>query len=122
VQRLAGLRLERVAAQMIVLFLHVAEALENPVHVVRARGIFHGPLQILQLVVQIAGPATACDGFIQHRPSLHFFHVLTEVADGQLLWNRDLAFVGRLLADHHAEQGRLAGAVGTDQTDLLAGV
>ena len=79
-------------------------------------------LQLLQLVVQIARAAAAGDGFVQHRPALHLFHVLAEVADGQLLGNRDVAFVGRFLAHHHAEKRRLAGAVGPHQADLLAGI
>ncbi len=33
-----------------------------------------------------------------------------------------VAFVGRFLADDHAEERRLARAVGTDQTDFLAGI
>ena len=40
----------------------------------------------------------------------------------QLLGNRDVAFVGIFLAHDHAEERGLAGAVGTDQPDLLAGV
>ena len=79
-------------------------------------------MQGLELVMQIAGPPAAGDGLIEHRPARHLFHVLTEVADGQLLRNRDFALVGGFLSDDHAEQGRLAGAVGTDQADLLAGV
>ena len=122
VQHFARLRFERVAAEMLVLFLHVAEASEDAVHVVRARGIFHGVLQVFQLVMQIADAPAAGDGFIEHRPAFHLFHVLAEVADGQLLRNRDVALVGRFLADDHAEERRLAGAVRTDQADLLAGV
>ena len=34
----------------------------------------------------------------------------------------DLAFVGHFFADDHAEERGLAGAVGTDQADLLAGI
>ena len=122
VQHFAGLRLERVAAEMLVFLLHFAEAGEDAVHVVGLRGIFHGVLQGFQLVVQIADAPAAGDGFIEDRAALHLLHVLAEVADGQLLGNRDLAFVGRFLADHHAEERGLAGAVGTDQADLLAGV
>ena len=85
-------------------------------------GILHGVLQGFQLVVQIAGAAAAGDGFVEHRAALHLLHVLAEVADGQPLGNRDVALVGGFLADHHAEQGGLAGAVRTDQADLLAGV
>ena len=86
------------------------------------RGIFHGVLQRFQLMMQIAGAPAAGDGFIEHRPALHLLHVLAEVADGQLLGNRDVAFVGIFFADDHAEERGLAGAVGADQADLLAGV
>src|SRR5262245_2740173 len=60
-----------VAAEMLVLLLRVAEARQDPVH--------------------IAGASAAGDRFIEDRPALHLLHVLAEVADGQLLGNRDLA-------------------------------
>ena len=85
-------------------------------------GIFHGVLQGFQFVVQVAHAAAAGDGFIEHRAALHLLHVLAEIADGQPLGNRNLALVGIFFADHHAEKRRLAGAVGADQADLLAGV
>ena len=85
-------------------------------------GIFHGVLQVFELVVQVADAAAAGDGLVEHRAARHLLDVLAEVADGQLLRNRDLAFVGRFLADDHAEERGLAGAVGADQADLLAGV
>ena len=122
VQHFARLRFERVAAQVLVLFLHFAEAREDAVHVVGLRGIFHGVLQGFELMVQIARAAAAGDGFVEHRAALHLFDVLAEVADGQLLGNRDVAFVGLFFAHHHAEERGLAGAVGTHQADLLAGV
>src|SRR5262249_61738799 len=68
------------------------------------------------------GPSTAGDSLIEDRPALHLLHILTEVANGQLFRNRDIALIGCFLANHHAEQSRLAGAIGTDQADLLAGV
>ena len=86
------------------------------------RGIFHGVVQVFQFVVQIADAAAAGDGFVEHGAALHLFHVLAEVADGQLLGDGDVAFVGVFFADHHAEERGLAGAVGSDQADLLAGV
>ena len=52
----------------------------------------------------------------------HLFHVLAEIADGELLGNGDVAFVGLFLAHDHAKQRGLAGAVGADQADLLARV
>ena len=73
-------------------------------------------------MVQIAHAPAAGDGFVEHRAALHLFHVLAEVADGQLLRDGNIAIVGRLLADDHAEERGLAGAVGPDQPDLLAGV
>ena len=50
----------------------------------------------------------------------HLADVLAEVADGHAAIDRHLAFVGLLLAGDHAEQRRLAGAVRTDEADLLA--
>ena len=85
-------------------------------------GIFHGVLQAFQLVVQVADASAACDGFIEDRAARHLFDVLAEIADGELPGDRDIAFVGRFLAHHHAEEGGFAGAVGADQSDLLAGV
>ncbi len=79
-------------------------------------------LERFELVVQIADAAAAGDGLVEHRAALHLLHVLAEVADGQLLRNRDVALVGVFLADDHAEERGLAGAVGADQADLLAGV
>ena len=122
VQHFARLRFERVAAQMLVLLLHFAEAREHAVHVVGLRGISHGVLQRFELVMQIAGAAAAGDGFIEHRAALHLLDVLAEVADGELLRNRDGALVGVFLAHDHAEKRGLAGAVGAHQADLLAGV
>jgi hypothetical protein len=47
----ARLRLERIAAEMIVFLLHFAEAREDPIHVARFRRIRHVVLQLLELVV-----------------------------------------------------------------------
>src|SRR5436190_343268 len=51
--------------------------------------------------------------------SRHLAHVLAEVADGHAAIDGHLALVGRVLARDHPEQRRLAGAVGTDETDFL---
>ena len=122
VQHFARLRFERIAAEMLVFLLHFAETFEDAVHVAGLLGIFHGVLQGFQFVVQIAHPPAAGDRLIEHRPALHLLDVLAEIADGQFLGNRDFAFVRSFLADDHAEECGLAGAVGTDQADLLAGV
>ncbi len=121
-QHLAGLRLKRVSAQMLVFLLHLAKARQNLVHLVRARGIFQTLLQVFQFVMQIANPSASGDGFIQHRPAAHLLHILAEIADGQPLRNGDLAVVGLLLSNHHTKERGLAGAIGADQADLLAGI
>ena len=69
-----------------------------------------------------AGAAAAGNRLVEDRPPGHLLDVLTEIADGQLLGNRDLALVGRLFADDHPEQGGLAGSVRADEPDLLAGI
>ena len=120
VQHFAGLALERVAAEMVVLLLHFAEAREDLVHVVGARRVGHRVLQFFELVMQIADAAAAGNGLVQHRAARHFLDVLAEVADGQLLRDGDLAVVDAFFAGDHAEDGGLAGAVGSDQADLFA--
>ena len=54
VQHLAGLGFERVAAQVLVLLLHLAEAGQDAVHVVGLGRVGHRVLQGFELVVQIA--------------------------------------------------------------------
>ncbi len=119
---LPRLAFDRVAAEVVVLLLHLAEAGEDAVHVAGLRRVGHGVLQRLELVVQVAQPSAARDHLVDDRPARHLFDVLPEVADGHPLRHRDVAFVGLLFADDHPEQGGLAGAVGADQADFLAGI
>ena len=119
---LARLRLESVAAQVLVLLLHFAKAGQDAIHVVGLGRIGHVVLQRLELMMQDAETPAASNRLIEHRAARHLLDVLPEVADGDLLRDRDFALVGRLLADDHAEQRRLAGAVGPDQPDFLPGV
>src|SRR5271169_2297777 len=107
---------------MFVLLLDFAEASENLVHVAGALGIFHGAMQRLQFVVQIARATAAGDGFVQYRAALHFLFVLAEISDRQPFWNRDIALIGSFLTNNHAEERGLSGAVGANQADLFAGV
>ena len=58
-------------------------------------GIAHRVLQRLELVVQVAEPAAAGDRLVEHRAAGHLLDVLAEVADGQLLRHRHVAFVRR---------------------------
>ena len=81
VQHLARLRLEAVAAEVVVFLLHLAEAREDAVHVAGLRRIAHRVLQRLELVVQIAEAAAAGDRFVEHRAAGHLLDVLPEVAD-----------------------------------------
>ena len=122
VQHLAGLCFEAIAAEVLVLLLHFAKAREDPVHVVGLRRVGHRGLQRLELMMQIAESPAAGNGFVQHRAAGHFIDVLAEVANRQLARNGDVAFVHALFADDHPEQGRLAGAIRTNESDLLAGV
>ena len=82
VEDFAGLRLEGVAAEVVVLLLHFAEAREDRVHLVGARRIFERLLQRFQFVVQVADAATAGNRLVEHRPARHLLDVLAEVADG----------------------------------------
>ena len=84
--------------------------------------IRHRVLQLFELVMQIADAAAARDRLVEHRAARHFFHVLPEVADGQLLRHRDFALVRRFFAGDHAEDRGLAGAVRADEAGLLAGI
>ena len=79
VQHFARLALERIAAQMLVLRLHLAEPLEQRVHVAGTRGIGQRVLELFEIVVELAHAAAARDRFVEHRPAGHFLDVLPEV-------------------------------------------
>ena len=49
-----------------------------------------------QFVVKVSDTAAARNGFVEYRTSGHFFHVLAEIADGQLLRDGEFAVVGLL--------------------------
>ena len=122
VQHLAGLCLQGVPAKMLVLFLHLAEAREDSIHVVGLGRIAHRVLELLELVMQVAGAAAAENRLVQHRPALHFLHILPEIADRQPLRHRHVAFIRRLFADDHPKEGGLARAVRSDETDSVTGI
>jgi hypothetical protein len=122
VQHLARLRLEAVAAQVLVFLLHLAEAGEDAVHVVALARVGHVVLQRLELVVQVAEAAAAGNGFVEHRAAGHLLDVLPEVADGEALRHRHVALVGRFLADDHPEERGLAGAVRADEPTFSPGL
>src|SRR3954469_16188911 len=102
-QYFARLRFERVAAEMLVLLLRVAEARQDAVHVAGLRGIFHGSLQILELVVEHSGAAAAGDGLVYDRAALHLLHILPEVADREFPGDRDFTLIGGFFTHYHSE-------------------
>ena len=120
VQDLARAALERVAAEVLVLFLNDAEALERRVQRIGLRGVGHRVLKLFELVMQRAEPAAAGNRFVEHRAARHLFDVLTEIADRHSFGNRHFPFVRALFPDNHPEERRLAGAVRPDEADLLA--
>ena len=86
VQHLARLRLERVAAEVVVLLLHLRRSASRMRSSSSARaGIGHRVLQRLELVVQVADAAAAGDRLVEHRAARHLLDVLAEVADRELL-------------------------------------
>ena len=122
VKHLASLRFDLVAAQVLILLLHVPEAIEDGVHLVDPRWIGHGVLQLEQLVMEVADTPAAGDGLVEHGASGHLIDLLTEVADREFARDRHHAVVGRFFADDHAEERRLARTIRPHQSGLLAGV
>src|SRR5258708_31748103 len=99
---------------MLALFLHLAEAGEDSIHLVRAVGIFKRAMQRFELMMQVARTAAAGDRFIQNRAALHLLHVLTKIAEREFPWDRDVALVGRFFARDHAKTRGLARTIGSD--------
>ena len=112
--------LERIAVQFLEARLHLAVALDDRLHLVRAVGVGHGGFELLELGGDGAHRAGAVHHLGHGAAARHLAHVLAEVADGDAAIDRDLALVGLLLAGDHPEQRGLAGPVRTDEADLLA--
>ena len=121
-QHLARAAFERIAAELLEAPLHLAVALDDVFHLIGAGRIGHGGFELFQL----GGDGAHRTGTVHHlgdgAAPRHLADVLAEVADGDAAIDRDLAFVGLLFPGDHAEQRRLAGAVGSDEADLLAPV
>src|SRR5215813_6392628 len=105
---------------MLVLLLHMTEALKNALHVSSFSRIGHVVLQGFEFVMQIPDASAPCDRFIQDRTALHFLDILAKVADRQLLGDRDRPLVRSFLADHHTEERCLARSIGTDKSYFFA--
>ena len=119
-QHLPRARLQRIAVELAEARLHLAIALHQRVHIIALRRIGHRRLEPGHL----GGERTHRPDAVHHRRhralARHLADVLAEVADRHAGIDRHLAVVGLLLAGDHAEQRRLAGAVGPDQPRLLA--
>ena len=76
-------------------------------------------IELFELVMEIADAPAAGGHLVEHRASGHLLDVLPEIADAHLLRDRNLPFVGHFFARDHPEDGRLAGAVRTDEADLF---
>ena len=99
--------------------LDLAILLDDRVHLIGPLRIGHGGLKLLQLGPNGAdGPGAVHDLDYGAMPR-HFADILIEIANRDAAIDRHLALVGLLLAGHHAEQRRLAGAVGPDKAGLL---
>ncbi len=72
--------------------------------------------------MEVARASAAGYGFVQHGAAVHLFDILAEITDRDPLGHRDLALVGGFFAHDHAKERGLAGSVGADQTDFLAGI
>jgi hypothetical protein len=122
VENFTRLALERVAAEVFVLFLHFTKTGQNAIHVCGAIRIGHRVVQRFELVMQVPDPSASRDRLVENRAAGHLLDVLAEVADGQLPGYRNVPFIGRLFADDHAKERRLAGAVRADEADLFTGI
>ncbi len=118
-EHLAGAAFESIPAELLKAALHLAVALDDRVHFVRPGGIGHGSLEFSQLGRDGAHRTGAVHHLGHGASARHLTHVLAEVADGDTAIGGDLALVGLVPADDHAEERRLAGAVRTDEADFL---
>ena len=100
---LARARLERVAAERLEARLHLAEALDQRVELVGARGIGHRVLELVQLARGLGHLARAGHRRLDHAPALHLADVLAEVAD------RDAAIDARPARRRAAPRARSSG-------------
>jgi hypothetical protein len=119
-EHFAPARLQRIAVQLLEARLHLAVALEDLVHFVRALRIDHGRLELFQLGRDAADRPRPVHHLGHRALARHLADVLAEIADGDAAIDRHLPLVRLVLTLDHAEQRGLAGAVRPDQPGLLA--
>ena len=118
-EHLACLRLKGIPAKMVIFFLDFTIALDHALHLARLVRICHCMLQGFQFMVEIAHAPTASDGFIHYRSPIHLFNILTEITNGQPLWDGDTTLIRSFLSHNHAKKGCFTRSIRPHQTYLL---
>ena len=111
---------ERIAVELLETVLHLAVLRDDRVHLVRACRVRHRGFERVQFGGDLRHRARAGDHLGDRAAPRHLADVLAEVPDGDAAIDRDLAFVGHVLAGNQPEQRRLARAVRPDEPGLLA--
>jgi len=124
-QHLARSGVQRIAIELLEAPLHLAIARDDGVHVAGTLRIDHGRIDHRGLELgHFGGERTHRPDAIHHRrdgaPARHLAHVLAEITDRHAGIDRHLTIVGPILAGDHAEERRLAGAIGPDESHLLS--
>ncbi len=119
-QHFARPAFERIAVEFLEARLHFAVAFDDGFHFVGAIRVGHRRFQVLQFGGDRADWAGAVHHLGDGAAAVHFADVLAEVADGDAAIDGDLALVRLLLSRDQPEERGLAGAVGSDEADLLA--
>jgi hypothetical protein len=118
----ARARLEPVAAERLEARLRLAVALDERVELALPLRVGERVLELVQLARRFGHGARAVERGLEHGLILELADVLAEVSDRRAAVDRDLPGVGLLLARDQPEDRGLAGAVRSDQPDLLAAV
>ena len=121
-QNLARPAFQTVAVQFLVARLHVAVARNDLVHLVQPIGIDHCGLERVQFGCDLADRPRPVHHLGGGATTRHLADILAEIADRHVFLDRDLPLVRQFPAGDHAEERGLAGAVGSDQSDLLAAI
>ncbi len=119
-QHFARPRFQGIAVQFLEPRLDVAIAFDNGVHLVGPVRIDHGGFELGHFGGERTDRADAIHDRGDGALARHFPDLLAEIADRHAGIDADQAVIGLFAAGDHAEQRRLAGAVGADQADLFA--
>src|SRR5690606_19513786 len=78
-------------------------------------------LRLSQLALDLAQPLVTVEHVI-HRQALEVIYLLAHVGDAPVWWQGAVTGVRCQLSEQQGEQARLAGTIGAQQADFLAGV